>query len=321
MLDKTDILRVLTQQGERMPALCRWLLDEIWSGKRSNTFNAVTYLEDGEREVRQVEELILATSPTVYDEIVAASRRAQRLDDVLKEHHTGVVVLDGASLRELPLLTKLAETTGYKVIECTFSYAALPSDTLYFVEQRVIDKRIAPSDLPNRQDLKEKGITAHYYDSPTRSITLPADGTPYLLWSRFPDGTYKDMGSKFSSHFGEIQQLYDTVWKNMILEIPNDYRIVITSDHGYAFFGPGLESNQSPLPAQLISQDRYKIFGEKEEMPHDVPGLQIIDDMRLAMLQGRIKNRPMGPSANNAYRHGGMSLMEMLTPWLVLERT
>jgi hypothetical protein len=38
------------------------------------------------------------------------------------------------------------------------------------------------------------------------------------------------------------------------------------------------------------------------------------------MLRGRIKNRPRGPSSNKVYRHGGLSLMEMLTPWIVLEK-
>ncbi len=31
-------------------------------------------------------------------------------------------------------------------------------------------------------------------------------------------------------------------------------------------------------------------------------------------------NRPKGPSANKVYRHGGLSLMEMLTPWIFFER-
>ena len=38
------------------------------------------------------------------------------------------------------------------------------------------------------------------------------------------------------------------------------------------------------------------------------------------MLAGRCHNRPQAPSASRSwYRHGGLTLMEMLTPWLVLE--
>jgi hypothetical protein len=242
------------------------------------------------------------------------------LIDLLQESSTAIVVLDGASIRELPILKKLALSTGFNIVECSVGLAALPSDTLYFVEQRLLDKRIAPSDLPKRHELKEKHIHSVYYDAPVRTTALPAGHDSYLLWSRFPDGTYKDMGSKFAAHFGEMHRLYDTVWKNIVLEVPPGYRIVVTSDHGYVFFGAGLESNYSSEPTRLLHQDRFKFFGEQEELPKETRGLQLIPERRLAMLCGRIKNKPMGQSSNNAYRHGGMSLMEMLTPWLVIQR-
>ncbi len=56
-------------------------------------------------------------------------------------------------------------------------------------------------------------------------------------------------------------------------------------------------------------------------MPEETNELQLINSLRLAMLKGRIKNRIQGPSGNKAYKHGGMSLMEMLTPWLVLDKS
>jgi len=36
------------------------------------------------------------------------------------------------------------------------------------------------------------------------------------------------------------------------------------------------------------------------------------------MLRGRVQPHPPGPASNKLYKHGGLSLMEMLTPWLVL---
>lgn len=314
-----SVFDILTQSGERLPAISRWLLDDVWSQKRWEQASPVEYLERGEREVHRAEELILTSAASVYDEIVAASLRSPKWD-LLEDEHVAIVVLDGASIRELPILKKLAQDTGFDIIECDTRSASLPSETLYFVEQRLLGKRVAPSDLPKRQEFKEKGICAVYYDAPIRSTTLSADHSSFLLWSRFPDGTYKDMGSKFASHFGEMQRLYDTIWKNIVLEIPRGYRIVVTSDHGYIFFGAGMESNHLQDASRVLGQDRYKFFGEHEELPKDIQGLQIIPERRLAMLRGRIKNRPMGQSANNAYRHGGMSLMEMLTPWLVIQR-
>lgn len=311
---------ILTQPGERLPAISQWLLEQVWSSDRYEGSTPVEYLDRGEKEVNRAEELILSSAPSVYNEVAVASMRSSKLDILLHNPSTAIVVLDGASIRELPILKKLAQGTGFNIAEYGVRYAALPSDTLYFIEQRFLDKRVAPSELPKRQELKEKQICAVYYDAPIRTATLSADHASYLLWSRFPDGTYKDMGSKFASHFGEMQRLYDTIWKNIVLEVPRGYRIIITSDHGYVFFGTGLESNRFPEAAKLLSHDRFKCFGDHEELPKESPGLQIIPEKRLAMLRGRIKNKPMGQSANNAYRHGGMSLMEMLTPWLVIQR-
>jgi hypothetical protein len=119
-----------------------------------------------------------------------------------------------------------------------------------------------------------------------------------------------------------MQKLYGTAWRNTVMQISRGRRIVITSDHGYIFFGAGFDSTRPNDVCALLDQDRFKVFGADEKMPNrtDEPGLQVFDEKRLAMLRGRIKNRPKGPSANKVYRHGGLSLMEMLTPWIVLEK-
>ena len=46
----------------------------------------------------------------------------------------------------------------------------------------------------------------------------------------------------------------------------------------------------------------------------------IIDEAKgIAMVKGRIKTRSTGEAAMKLYKHGGLSLMEMLRPWVVLE--
>ena len=98
--------------------------------------------------------------------------------------------------------------------------------------------------------------------------------------------------------------------------------MAFTSDHGYIFFGAGFDSTRPNEVCAWLDQDRFKLFNADERMPNgaDEPGLQVFDERRLAMLRGRIKNRLQGPAANKVYRHGGLSLMEMLTPWIVLEK-
>jgi hypothetical protein len=279
------------------------------------------YLEEGEQLMHRVEELILASAFSLYDEIAAMSLNAKPLFEAFaRQYQTAIIIFDGASVRELPLFEKLAKDTGFNIIESGYGTAALPSDTEYYIEQRMLGKRIAPSQLPSRKEITAMGITPYYYDSPTRVQNLGSMTGPFLLWSCFPDGTYRDLSAKFSSHFSGMMNLFDAVWKNTVMEIPSGYDILITSDHGYIFFGPGLESTFPTDAPRRLNNDRYKIFPEDEPLPDGLQELQVIGEKRTAMLRGRIKNRPQGPSGNKAYRHGGMSLMEMLTPWLVLKR-
>ena len=59
---------------------------------------------------------------------------------------------------------------------------------------------------------------------------------------------------------------------------------------------------------------RFRAYRDDETLPWVEP------QRRLDVLTGRCHNRAQAPSASRSvYRHGGMTLMEMLPPWLVLE--
>ncbi len=81
-----------------------------------------------------------------------------------------------------------------------------------------------------------------------------------------------------------------------------------------------MESTIFSDAANILNQNRFKFYAEDETLPDPIQSLQVVTQKKLAMLRGRIKNRPHGQAGSKAYRHGGMSLMEMLTPWLVIER-
>lgn len=49
------------------------------------------------------------------------------------------------------------------------------------------------------------------------------------------------------------------------------------------------------------------------------PDLAVFPHRRVAMVRGRVQTHPPGPAATRLYKHGGLSLMEMLTPWIVLD--
>ena len=319
MIGNNDIIDLLIHSDNRLQELEKWLNAEVWSLQRFEECEPEVYIEQGEKKVHKVEELISASAFSLYDEI--SSRASERItaDSFFGDTPTALVIFDGASIRELPVFKKFAVDSGYNIVDSRYGFAALPSDTEYFIEQRILGKRAAPSQLPGRRDLGEYGIKAYYFDSPTRNFELSREHGKYLLWSHFPDGTYKDLSAKFASHFSEMLNIYDTVWRNVVMSVSEGYRIIITSDHGYIFFGPDMDTPHSGEAVRVLDQDRYKFFQDDESLPENMQELQIIGERKLAMLRGRIRNRPKGPSGNRIYRHGGMSLMEMFTPWLVIE--
>lgn len=315
-----DLVRSMISGKDRIENLKHWLMTRVWTIDPQTEFDPVQYLEHGERIVKSAEELILRSAYSIYDEITEESLR---IGSLIPENATNlaIVVFDGASVRELPLFEDLAKHTGYEIIRKDYSFAALPSDTENFIASRVLPgKKLGPSQLGTRKEFAEKNFRFQYYDAPTRNFHFDSEKNLFL-WSSFPDVTYKDSTSRFSQHFGEMCKMFETVWKNVVLAIPNDYKIVITSDHGYVFFGQGLETDSLLRTENILESNRFKFYNEDETLPNEGNSeLQYIPQHRLAMLRGRIKNRIQGPAGNKAYRHGGMSLMEMFTPWLEIRK-
>ena len=256
-----DIFSLLTSKGDRIPAIFEWLTNNVWSNENYKSKSALAYLENGEKNTLKLEEVILSSAPGIYSELVSASLKNKCLLAELNTAKTAIVIFDGLSIREVPVLTKLASDTGFELINSGYRIAGLPSDTTSFIEQNLIGKRIAPSQLETRKELKEQNIKVFYYDSPIRYFSVNGNDLNYLLWSAFPDGTYTDFEAKNSVHFETIIKQFDVAWKNTILTIPNDYRILITSDHGYIYLNAGFESNEKADPSlKFLNQERFRFL-------------------------------------------------------------
>ena len=313
----------LIEPGPRLPWLIEWLTQNVWSSDRFAQLSPEDYLTQGEKLVHDAEELLAAAAYRIYNELASEVSATEALSDVLSSD-TAVVVFDGASIREAPLFQQKAAESGFRVVESRVSYAAAPSETVDFVEQRLVGKRLGPKQLAGRQEITGNRVKVFYFPDAIASQDVRVEeDEALLLWSSFPDVTYKDSAARFARHFAGMQPLYDAAWKNTVMQIPSGRRIILTSDHGYIFFGAGFESTRPSDACSLLDQHRSKRFGPDEPWPGETAGhdLQLFHDKRMAMVRGRLKNRPKGPSANLIYRHGGFSLMEMLVPWIVLERS
>ncbi|HZP02921.1 MAG TPA: hypothetical protein VFD30_21915 [Terriglobia bacterium] len=321
-----ELFQFLAQPGERFPRLGDWLLDRVWSRQVATSAMTPDYLSAREARVNEMETLLAAAAPRAYDELCFPPDEDRDLRHfLLRRRPCAAVVLDGMSLREIPAVLALAAPSRYRVAEVGLSFAALPSETVAFVAQRLGVAHCAPSQLPEKKNLREQGIAAHYFSHPTEQHRLEVEAPALLLWSAFPDNTYRDSGARFAHHFAEIQTRLEIAWRFTVQQLPRDRPVLITSDHGYVFFGPGLSAARSndeirPL-TRLLGGERFKFLEPEEPVaPHpDLVVKQAPTGERVAMIRGRVQTHPPGDAANKLYKHGGLSLMEMLTPWIVLE--
>jgi hypothetical protein len=316
----------LFTDGARLPAIKSWLLETIWTSARYQQAEPEDYLRSGEEAVCRLEELIATGAHGVWDELQADSTQAPAiktwlgLDAPLSlANPRAAVVFDGLSLRELPLLLKMAEDSGFRVKSTRAVATCLPTETIHFVDERVIGTRLGPSQLPGRTELAEKNVEAFYLDQPTvRHRFTP--GRSVLLWSTYPDRLFADDNARNETLFTNFHRNYvPTIWKNTLQDLPRGLPIVVTSDHGYIFLGASLEATRASDAPELLGQARWKEFAPHEAMPAWNPDLQALPQTRIAMLRGRLRTRPQGPSSRKLYQHGGFSLMEVLVPWIELE--
>lgn len=317
-----EILDNLTKPGPRLPWLRGWLLNNVWTRRRYDTLDPIAFLEQGEKEVNELEEVLTAAAARIYDELITEPPAERDVRTFLEEERPCAVVLfDGLSLREIPLVLRLAEEGGLRAGEVDVGRSAVPSETVDFVEQRLRAGRVGPSQLPGRRELKEARIEAFYYDHEGRRHPLPSDQPALCLWSAFPDQTYQDSGARFPKHFAELHRRLEAVWRNTVQAIPPGRRILVTSDHGYIFFGHGCSARRDNPTIRLLTQwlggERWRSLKPGEDPPTH-PDLTVLPHRRLAMVRGRVQTHPSGPAAARLYKHGGLSLMEMLTPWVVL---
>lgn len=324
---------VLIASGSRIPAIADWLLHTVWSPARFGSVPREEYLRTGEAAVAHAEELISLGAARIWDELVVETSRAPTprsflgLDNPAPSQQPSpraVVVFDGLSLRELPLLLALAGQTGFRVEESRAIATSLPTETIDFVSQRVLGpdaaRGVGPSQLPSVKVLKARDVHAEYLDSLNPRVTLPT-GKSLLLWSTWPDRLFKNDEARFDTQlFPQFCDHVATLWKYTVQAIPPGMPIVITSDHGYIFFGGTAESVRESAAAELLHQHRSQVFEEQAPYPAPHPDLQRFPAQRLAMLRGRLKTRPKGTSSRHLYQHGGFSLMEVLVPWVLLNR-
>lgn len=319
----SSLLLSLTAPRLRLPGLEIWLRNEVWNDAAFDRAgrSPKDYLLAGERLVNERESLLATTAPQVYSELTTVAVPDRTVSAFFANTpRSAAVIFDGCSLREVPRLLQLARASRRAVLEEGCGRAAVPSETIQFVADRLGLglPALGPSQLASRHELRERNVR-YYYFAQSNSYHTIEDSAESLLWCRFPDQRYTDSTAVDEGLFDGAWDGFEQAWRNTVQAVPPDRTVLVTSDHGYVFLKSGFSDTRLKNLDRPLNGKRFRFYQENEALPERAPGLWLDESRRLAILAGRGHNRPQAPSASQSvYRHGGLTLMEMFTPWLVL---
>jgi len=216
------------------------------------------------------------------------------------------LVMDAMTVREASLFAEVLQDRGYDV-DVSYSYATVPSETTPYKD------RVGYSDLKRE------------YASATVSNLKPSlSGDEQLVWSRYPDALLENI-QEGKTELSSVEDAFEdslSVFLSICDQLSAD-RIVVGSDHGYVREESGYsfainESEKNKL-RETFGGQRFIGVGEA-----DGDGDGLVDDGLAIEADGYYM--PVGRytwpirGKYSVYQHGGMSLMECLTPRLEVQR-
>ena len=286
-----DFVKALIESEKPVPVVADKVLD-IWLRKVQENIGEFYY--KGEEDVKEFEELVLKSFDEFYYIFAKACVNEPPVLQKEKEG-TSFVVMDGMSFREGVLVYHMLKREGYET-RIGYGFSAVPSDTHTFRE---------------KLDVSMDNFKA------TKSYkNIRVSGDERYVWSYFPDIMLDriHVGHAVISSLEEMYEITAKIVKTLVGKLKAG-RIVILSDHGYIRSEAGFV-----FPVSRKAKGKLQnVFGSKRFIPMDDIDLSdLVDAGYVIECAGYYvtKSRYVWPVKGrySIYLHGGLSLMECLTP-------
>ena len=324
-----ELLRDLTtaSPANAWEAICTFALDifrpEIDPSK------AVSEFSRRDREVASADFYLSTAGWDLWRDLDAATTHtADRLAEWWIEPHAkkAILILDGLSLRELPLLLSGAGKHGFNVHTVEATTSELPGETTQFAQALGFPQRSSISNNAAGSGHRLPGARTECADLPWSDCASMIGAEPsWVFWHHWPDSRVHDLsvaGQGLETLSKEAAQtlLSDEFW-GFVERLATGRRVVITSDHGYA--APGLFADAPDEQAKFL-RDTFKSGRSASAQGETGPWIPPIamsltsrrGDYRLAL--GRRKWKSQGGYPTLA--HGGLSILEILSPFVELTK-
>ena len=207
------------------------------------------------------------------------------------------VVMDAMSIREAAMFVDMLEERGHEP-EMGYSFSSLPSETKFY------------RDRVGYSDFKKEHKTAS-----VKSQDPSLDGGEEIVWCRYPDALLENIqeGKTKLSSIEEMYEKTETALRAILDQLDTD-RVVIGSDHGYARLDAGHTFQISDGQKSALQE----IFSGRFESVGDVNASHLVDEGLIVEADGYYM--PIGrytwPAGGkySTFQHGGLSLLECITP-------
>jgi hypothetical protein len=230
-----------------------------------------------------------------------------------------VLILDALSLRELSLIVKVAETKGNVLTRVDVAGSESPSTTEQFAKSLGLSSRGAL-----RHNFKPASFQLFRGDCYTDVLNLPFEDcsvppVPNLvIWHVWPDELIHSQNRTPERISNQILKTLEGegFWK-FINSLRQGRELVITSDHGYAisklFSAEVINKETTESLKSIFGASRYKyLSAEFSNINLLPPVFTVVKNYLVVMGQRKWKVQGGFPHVC----HGGMSLLEVIVPFL-----
>jgi len=310
-----ELLRRLIETEDSVHLIWELLTQTIWTYEQYLEHEADEYFAICERKTSELERNINAVYFEIYERIFEQSLKEQKLKQLLNQDAYCLIIFDGLSLREAPVIANTLAEAGYHVNQ-SYVLAQVPSETEAFTQY------VFGYDSPFQMETKSSLDFQYHFivDDSNTEMSFIETSAKKVFWTRFPDVLLhgKNKGKTQILSFQEILQRTLTILKSLLKIKAKE--IVITSDHGYINLAPGcfwdLPGSEQKLIGKEFGWGRSTSTGlsELEHLPNRVkviPGY--------ASILGRYAWPTKGQAS--ALNHGGLSFMEVIVPYLVARKS
>lgn len=248
-----------------------------------------------EVEARNYEQLLYDTYTEFFTEILP--NRCVNEVSLTVPADGVLIIMDGMSIREAPLFMDFFDDTGYTT-DIGYDFASIPSETKSF-----------------RDRVGYKEMKKEYKTCLVRKQDPRLDGDEQIIWWRFPDAFIENIqeGKTELSSLEEAYKKTETALQSIIDQLTPDHAI-IRSDHGYV----RLASRHTFEDSTQYKDHLKKMFSSRFVSVDKADGADLVAENVVVEADGYYL--PVGrytwptPGGYGTFDHGGMSLLECITP-------